>query len=96
MWLVALGAERGAASRAAQGWGGDRLVVDAGPGGAFGLAWKLAWDSPADAREFSDAYAAVEARLPFPSCLVRLNDREVLVAHASSSQVLAKVIAATR
>ncbi len=96
IWLTGLGAEAGAASLAAQGWGGDRLMVDTGPAGSFALAWKLTWDSPADAREFRQTYAAVESRLAFPSQLISLGDRTVLVAHASSKEILRRVVAAVR
>ena len=34
------------------GWGGDHAVVATGPDDAFAVAWRLAWDSPADAAEF--------------------------------------------
>jgi hypothetical protein len=43
--------------RAAAGWGGDRFAIYEGPrkSGMF-LAQVTAWDTPADAREFFDAY----------------------------------------
>lgn len=42
------------ASRAANGWGGDRYVVVHTPNGN-GLAWVTVWDSALDAAEFVDA-----------------------------------------
>jgi hypothetical protein len=43
---------------AAAGWGGDRYAVYQGPApGDVCLVQVSAWDTPADAREFADAYA---------------------------------------
>ena len=42
----------GAASRAAAGWGGDRLTVYHSAAGADLLVWELRWDSTDDAEEF--------------------------------------------
>ena len=49
------------AIRAAAGWGGDRYVSVALPGGGDGLVWVTAWDTPLDAAEFVDA---LETALP--------------------------------
>lgn len=49
---------------AAAGWGGDRLVSLDGPDGAWAVAWQTDWDSPADARQFRSAAAAVMEDLP--------------------------------
>ena len=47
--------------RAAEGWGGDGFrLYDAGSRTL--LAWRSEWDSPADAREFSEALRARFAR----------------------------------
>lgn len=60
VWLEAGGgpAWKPTADAAAAGWGGDRVELVRGPGGAWALILKTAWDSPADAREFN-AGAAV-------------------------------------
>jgi hypothetical protein len=71
---------------AAAGWGGDRLVVASGPDDAFALAWRLKWDSAADASEFAAAYGSVD--VPFPHRVVRVADDEVLVLQASSDAAL--------
>ncbi len=42
---------------AAAGWDGDGFAVFEHPAGGLGLAWVSTWDSEADAREFSGAYA---------------------------------------
>jgi hypothetical protein len=92
--LVHYGVPDGDARDAAAGWGGDELAVASGPQGAFALAWRLAWDSSADAREFADAYASILGELPFEAELVETGDDELLVLHASSADVLAAARAA--
>ncbi len=49
-----------AASSAAAGWGGDRLVLWQHTDGGLVLAWRLAWDTEEDATEF---HAAARAAL---------------------------------
>jgi hypothetical protein len=45
------------AETAAEGWGGDRYAVHYRESdGGFVLAWRIAWDTPADTEEFVDAY----------------------------------------
>jgi hypothetical protein len=84
------------AAKAVAGWGGDRVAVYSGPGGAFSLAWRLAWDTPADAAEFAVAYAKVTDALPFPARLVSLSETEQLIVHASSDALLETTVAAAR
>ena len=55
IWLSEGGISTTAASRAAAGWGGDRLMLLDGPGGATAIALITEWDSPADANEFATA-----------------------------------------
>ena len=44
---------------AAEGWGGDRYAIHYRQAdGAFALVLRTAWDTPADAEEFMDAYVA--------------------------------------
>ena len=43
------------ATAAAAGWGGDRIALLDGPGGAWGVVLRSAWDSPADAAQFEAA-----------------------------------------
>ena len=59
------GVEMGKAEMAAQGWGGDRLVVYAPSGHEGGVAgtigvWYSVWDHPDEAREFFDPLADIE------------------------------------
>lgn len=81
------------AAVAAEGWGGDRLVVASGPDEAFALAWRLAWDSAAEAEEFAAAYARVSPDLDFSTRLVSVSETEHLVVHASSDEILDTVLA---
>lgn len=81
-------------AQAAAGWGGDRLAVASGPGGAFALAWRLRWDSPTDADQFARAYASVTVAVP--QRLLRLGDDELLVLQASSQDALETLVAASR
>jgi hypothetical protein len=55
VWLNTGGVSNADATTAAAGWGGDRLVLFTGPGGATALAIETAWDTAADATEFDAA-----------------------------------------
>jgi hypothetical protein len=92
IFLEYLGVDAVDADDAAAGWGGDRAVIASGPDDAFAVAWRLAWDSAADARQFVDAYEVVVDGLGFPASVQLLPDGEVLVAHASSDALLAQTI----
>jgi hypothetical protein len=89
--LEHFGIARATATAAAEGWGGDRvrIVVDGDDG--FALAWRLAWDTAADAGEFTSAYEEVVPDLPFPALVSRVSDDEVLVVHASDKELLRQV-----
>jgi hypothetical protein len=83
-----LGVSVAEATDAAAGWGGDRAVIATGPDDAFAMAWRLAWDSAADAAEFVEAYQIVVDGLDFPASVTALPNGEVLVAHASDEALL--------
>ncbi|MDQ3880708.1 MAG: hypothetical protein M3295_06525 [Chloroflexota bacterium] len=87
-----IGADRGSAEAAAAGWGGDHLVVAAGPDDAFALAWRLAWDTPADAAEFASLYGSLATDLGVPARVIDLDDGTVLVAQASSADLVERVV----
>jgi len=55
IWLNEGGVSSSAASRAAAGWGGDRVMLLDGPNGATAVALITEWDTPADATEFATA-----------------------------------------
>jgi hypothetical protein len=50
------------AVRAAAGWAGDRAFLFEREGGTPLFVWKTAWDKPADADEFFNAYNALQRR----------------------------------
>jgi hypothetical protein len=96
IWLEGLGVEATLAARGADGWGGDSLMVTSGGlgsavSGEWALSWRIAWDAPIDSTEFETAYAAVHAGLPFASRLVHVSDRETVVLHASSAELLDRI-----
>jgi hypothetical protein len=55
LWLRESGVPDATATAAAAGWGGDRLAVMQGPGGAWAVALQTVWDTTADAAEFEAA-----------------------------------------
>ena len=55
IWLQEGGVDQTAATAAAAGWGGDRLAVLEGPGGAWSIAMQTTWDTEADAAAFETA-----------------------------------------
>ena len=92
--LEFFGVDRPTAESSADGWGGDRATVVIGPGEDFALAWRLAWDAPADAGEFVGAYEIALAALDFPASVRQLPDGEVLVVHASTQELHDTTVAA--
>jgi hypothetical protein len=55
VWLTESGVPVDAATEAAAGWGGDRVVVLTGPDGSWAVALDTTWDTAADAEAFRDA-----------------------------------------
>jgi hypothetical protein len=56
---------------AADGWGGDRVVTLDGPDGGWAVVWQTAWDSDADADEFSGMAEQAMADLPGAHVVLR-------------------------
>ncbi len=53
------------AATAAEGWGGDRFSVTKRPDGKLVASIATTWDTPADAKQFAEAYtASLAARFP--------------------------------
>jgi hypothetical protein len=86
------GANREAATSAAEGWGGDRVRIGTGPDDEFAVAWRSAWDSAEDATEFASAYEEVISQLSFPAVVITLSADEVLIVHASDDAILRQVV----
>ncbi|TMD32219.1 MAG: hypothetical protein E6I94_01965 [Chloroflexi bacterium] len=69
-WLIAGGGvDADAAIAATEGWGGDRLVL-ASSGKSYAIAIQTAWDTPADAAEFSAAAKSALAAMSGSTALV--------------------------
>ena len=92
MMLEFYGVPRPEAMAATEGWGGDRVVIVSGADDEFAVAWRLAWDSPADAQEFLDAYRSIVNTFAFPASVIEVSDGEILVAHASSEELLRRTV----
>lgn len=91
IWLEGLGVESTLAARGADGWGGDWVAVADGGDLGWALGWRIVWDAPIEATEFEDAYADVATGLSFATRVVRVSERETVVLHASSAQLLDQV-----
>lgn len=91
VWLEGLGVPQAAADMAADGWGGDHLTVASDVSGNWALGWRIAWDAPIESTEFETAYAGVQEGLPFATRLIHVSDRETIVLHASSADVLERI-----
>ena len=58
------------ARAASAGWGGDRLALLRGPGGAIAVALLTTWDTAADADEFAAAARLAVEQLPLGGSVV--------------------------
>jgi len=63
LWLTQNGVTSAAATAAAVGWGGDRLVLLRGPSGTTTVGLVTVWDTEEDAAAFSDAATSAIERL---------------------------------
>jgi hypothetical protein len=93
IWLGAMGVSQEDADSAAAGWGGDRLSVAQGPGEQWAMAWRIGWDTSAEADQFQEAYAEITTALPFPTRATRASNGDTLILHASSAAVLDRMAA---
>jgi hypothetical protein len=80
IWLREGGATLADARAATSGWAGDRLVLVRGPDDGVGVGLITAWDSVADASEFSTAATAAVAALDPAGVVVSDGIRRVIVA----------------
>ena len=80
------------ANAASSGWGGDRVAVVEGPGGAWSVILRTAWDSAQDASEFETAAGPVVDALSNPgSVLPGAGGTERWVVIASNDATLSQV-----
>jgi hypothetical protein len=59
--LLADGGSESDVASAADGWGGDRLVMVEGPDDAWAIVWQTAWDSEDDAQQFAESAGLASA-----------------------------------
>ncbi len=85
VWLREGGVPGDVARVAAEGWGGDRLALMDGPGGATAVAWITAWDSPSDAQAFESAANAAIAGLHLDAQVRRSDPRVAIVIRSGGS-----------
>ena len=83
VWLREGGVAGDIARIAAEGWGGDRLALMDGPGGATAVAWITAWDSPSDAQAFESAANVAIAGLHLDAQIRRSDPRVAIVIRSS-------------
>jgi hypothetical protein len=79
---------------AAEGWGGDRLALLEGPGGASGVVLDTAWDTDADAGEFASALADYAGKLEaegYAGAVLTPAPDRVVVISASDADALGRI-----
>jgi len=87
VWLRAGGEAGDVARVAAEGWGGDRLALLDGLGGASILVWITAWDTGADRGEFEAAARNAIAGLGLDAVVAASATRVVLAVRSGGSGV---------
>ena len=81
-----------AANAAVAGWGGDRVALLDGPGGAWAIAIITEWDTLADATEFADAAGQVVGRLASPGTVTSTpNSKRVTILIGSDTPVATRL-----
>ena len=97
IWLSDHGVGAEAASDAAAGWGGDRLVMLSHEDGSIAIALATTWDTPGDAAEFAEAAqtALGDADFAGGDLFHRAGSRDVLIALGDDADAAA-VLAALR
>jgi hypothetical protein len=93
--LLADGGSESDVASAADGWGGDRLVMAEGPGDAWAIVWQTAWDNGDQAQQFVEA-AGLDGAAGVHAVLSGVDvtgdqDAPVLVLVASDDATLAAV-----
>jgi hypothetical protein len=94
VWLANAGGGKGAATSlvGADGWGGDRVALIDGPGGATAVAISTTWDTTNDAAEFATAAKLVVSGLADPGeVLAPVDGKTVTVVIASTSDLVGRV-----
>ncbi|MBI2764028.1 MAG: hypothetical protein HYX54_09860 [Chloroflexi bacterium] len=84
VWLREGGVAGDVARIAAEGWGGDRVVLLDGPAGAGAVFWTTAWDSSPDAREFESAARVAIAGLRLDTVVLSSGTRVAMAIRSRS------------
>lgn len=86
IWLEQVGhLDATAAAAAVAGWGGDRVILVAGPDGASAFALVSAWDSVADADDFEQSIPHSLTATPIAPNVLRSDDRTRVIFIAAST-----------
>jgi hypothetical protein len=88
IWLRESGIDPATVETAADGWGGDRLAVVEGPGGAWGVVIGTAWDTAADATAFEDAAQTAVNGLTHPARIAAPSSKRVTILIAADEATL--------
>ncbi|MEO8468997.1 MAG: hypothetical protein ABI573_04950 [Chloroflexota bacterium] len=83
VWLREGGVAGDVARTAAEGWGGDRLVLMDGSGGATAAVWTTAWDTAEDAQAFESAARTAIAGLHLDALVSSEGSRVAMVIRSS-------------
>jgi hypothetical protein len=92
IWLQQGGVTAVQAKTAAAGWGGDRLVLLHGPGGALGLGLVTTWDTPADTVEFFTAATAAARAIDPKNRVTTDRQRTVYIALGGAESLILAAI----
>lgn len=85
VWLKQGGVAGDVARTAADGWGGDRMILVAGPAGASVLVFESVWDSAADADAFHAAATVAIAGLKLDGAIAQSRSRVVIGIRSGSA-----------
>jgi hypothetical protein len=95
LWLAnaagGVATDQANATKAAAGWGGDRVAVLDGPGGSTAVVIRSEWDSVSDAAEFATQAKLVVASLAGAGEVVAPGGTTVRVILASSDDVVTRL-----
>lgn len=96
-WLIQGRLAMGVASAASAGWGGDRVGLLAGPGGATVLVLDTRWDSATDAQEFATAASTAVGALGLEATMAGPDaSTQVVLALGGTVEVRSALVSALR
>ena len=86
VWLREGGVPGDVARLAAEGWGGDRIVLLDGPSGAVAAIWTTAWDTGQDAQEFATAAREAVAGLRLDALVATAGSRVAIAIRSAAPE----------